>query len=167
MYDITDKRNPTRELQHYLRTISHATEGMPHAPTDGFYGETTEAAVRFFQEIYGLPVTGVVSFPDWQAIYLLYRHILRDRTRPTLLPPVSLPLLPQSEGDDIYLLQTLLGANGSPAPRLTGRYDAETERAVRAYQRTRMLPPSGITDLVTWEALCEDYRRSNSEGGAE
>jgi peptidoglycan hydrolase-like protein with peptidoglycan-binding domain len=36
---------------------------------DGIYGQTTEQAVREFQRVNGLPVTGVVNAATWQALY--------------------------------------------------------------------------------------------------
>ena len=166
MYDITDKRQAVFELQRYLRTISHATEGMPHAPTDGFYGDTTRAAVRFFQELTGIPITGNVGFSDWQRIYLYYLAVLRDGAEGSILPPGRLPLLAGDAGWEIFILQALLAAvaeayaDGAPPLRQSGRFDSETGAAVRSFQARRLLPRSGIVDVATWEALLTDYRRT-------
>lgn len=160
MYDITDKKNPTRELQEYLRALSHTAEGMPHTPIDGFFGETTAEAVRVFQEQNGLPVTGEVGYLDWQAIYASYLQVQLTEKDPLLLPPSRLPMKRDSRGEEVVLLQTLLAAVGAPLTHVTGHYSAETERAVREYQASRLLPVTGELDLTTWEALCEDYRLS-------
>ena len=43
----------------------------------------------------------------------------------------------------------------------TGRYDLETEYAVRLYQEYNHLPVTGIVDLATWERLAAHYRTRN------
>lgn len=158
MYDIRDARNPTRELQHYLRTVSHTRDGMTHTPVDGFFGDATAEAVRFLQKERGLPVTGRVDYRDWQEIYLLYLLALQDRMAPTLLPPSRLPMYAGDEGDEVILLQTLLSSAAEPRLQIDGRYGRETAHAVREYRRRRLLPQGDEADLLVWEALVEDYR---------
>ena len=166
MYGIRDRRNATRELQHYLRFISHTREGMAHTPTDGFYGDATAEAVRFLQEERGLPVTGKVGYRDWQEIYLLYLLALQNRMPPTLLPPARLPMRAGETGDEVVILQTLLSAVLDEDLRIDGRYGRETERAVQRYRKRRLLPPESGVDLLFWEALCEDYRtQKEAENG--
>ena len=167
MYDIRDARNPTRELQHYLRTVSHTREGMVHTPIDGFYGDATAEAVRFLQKEQGLPVTGKVTYLDWQEIYLLYLLALQEQMRPTLLPPSRLPMQVGDAGDEVILLQTLLSAVLDEDLHIDGRYTRETERATETYRRRRLLPPESGVDLLLWEALCEDFRTQEERAREE
>lgn len=164
MYDITDKRQAVALLQRYLRRLSYATEGMPHPPIDGLFGEDTRAAVLFFQERRGLTPSGAVGLADWQAIREAYLAILRDEAEGSFFSAASLPLSAGREGTEVFLLQALLAAvaeayaDGVGAPQINGRFDSETGAAVRTYQRRRLLPVSGIADLLTAEALVSDYR---------
>lgn len=167
MYDIRDARNPTRELQHYLRTVSHMREGMTHTPVDGFFGDATAEAVRFLQSERGLPVTGRVGYRDWREIYLLYLLALESRMKPTLLPPSRLPMRPGDAGDGVVLLQAMLASVAEPHLRIDGRYGRETARAVREYRKRRLLPPGDEADLPLWEALAEDYRTQEASGENE
>ena len=154
MYDITDKRRAVALLQHYLRTLSHATDGMPHPPTDGFYDATTREAVLFFQRQRGLPPTGEVGFRDWQAIWQGYLQVLRDGVQ-----GARQPLALGDAGNEVTLLQAALAAvadayaGGVGAPRQSGRFDSETAAAVRLFQGRRLLPASGIADAATQAAL--------------
>jgi len=43
----------------------------------GIFGESTQAAVRKFQEIFDLPVTGIVDFPTWYKISDMYVRLSR------------------------------------------------------------------------------------------
>jgi hypothetical protein len=67
-------------------------------------------------------------------------------------------LRPGDQGDAVELLQYRLdrqgyrGVDGAPIPQ-TGRYDAETEHAVRQFQAAHGLAATGIADAGTREAV--------------
>lgn len=61
-----------RTIQTQLNAISQNYPLIPKVVEDGFYGEGTTEAVRIFQEIFGLPVTGNVNFPTWYQISDIY-----------------------------------------------------------------------------------------------
>ena len=48
---------------------------IPRLVEDGIYGERTERSVRVFQEIFYLPVTGVVNFPTWYKLSDIYNAV--------------------------------------------------------------------------------------------
>ena len=172
MYDIRDTSAALRRLQNYLLEISYATEGLPHIAVDGVVGEETNRAIRLFQRQNSLPETGYADYETWQSIFEQYLLALADRTaRPTLLPPYTLPLTMRSAGSEVLVLQAVLSALHDrypdlPLPIPSGRYDAETARAVRLYQDHHSLPPSGIVDRTTWEILADEYRRREEQEGA-
>ena len=62
-------------IQQYLSYISAVLEGLPPVQPDGIYGPRTEAAVRAFQEFFGIDVTGVVDQYTWNRIVLIYRNL--------------------------------------------------------------------------------------------
>ena len=61
--------------------------------------------------------------------------------------------LPPMAGPDIAILQTRLRERGVYQGPVNGRYEAETERAVRAFQQAQSLPITGIVDNTTWTTL--------------
>jgi len=63
-------------IQQYLSYIASILEGLPPAEPDGIYGPETEAAVRAFQEYFGIDVTGKVDEYTWNRIVTIY-HDLR------------------------------------------------------------------------------------------
>ena len=164
MYNLTDKRNAIRELQRYLLEISYATNGLPHLGVDGIYGDETRTAVSAFQLRNGIPQTGEADPTTWAEIYRQFASARRARTeQPVLLPAGALPLALHARGSEVALLQTVLHALRTemkeiPALSQTGHFDADTQRALRAYQVIRHLPPSGILDGDTWALLERDYR---------
>ena len=44
---------------------------------DGIYGENTQQAVRAFQRVFGLPVTGIIDYPTWYKIQDIYVGVTR------------------------------------------------------------------------------------------
>lgn len=164
MYDLTDERRVTRELQRYLSELSYATAELPHIAVDGILGEETRQALSRFQERNGLPATGQADPRTWAEIYRQFCAAREARTaRPILLPAESLPLALHARGSEVMLLQAVLTAlreiiQDIPPLGQNGHFDTETQRALRAYQAHRRLPPSGILDGETWAVLAADYQ---------
>lgn len=75
--DIGSTGNKVRQMQEQLDTIASVYSAIPRIATDGIFGERTQAAVREFQSIFGLPVTGIVDFATWYKISQIYVGITR------------------------------------------------------------------------------------------
>lgn len=75
--DIGSTGNKVRQLQEQLDTIASVYSAIPRIATDGIFGERTQAAVREFQSIFGLPQTGIVDFSTWYKISHIYVGITR------------------------------------------------------------------------------------------
>lgn len=73
-YDLTigSSGQKVRQLQEQLDTIATVYPAISRTTPDGVYGPATAAAVREFQSIFGLPVTGVVNFAVWYKIAHIY-----------------------------------------------------------------------------------------------
>ncbi len=74
---IGSSGDKVRQMQEQLQTIAGIYTAIPSITPDGFFGEQTQAAVREFQSIFGLPETGVVDFPTWYRISNVYVGITR------------------------------------------------------------------------------------------
>ena len=66
---------PVRMIQRQLNTISNNYPLIGKLAVDGIYGPKTAQAVRIFQEIFELPVTGVVNFPTWYRISDIFNAV--------------------------------------------------------------------------------------------
>ncbi len=64
-----------RDLQTYLNLIGRTYQAIPVVPITGYFGNETENVVRQFQEAFGIPVTGYVSAPTWDAVSREYNFI--------------------------------------------------------------------------------------------
>ena len=70
-----------RDLASFLKeaqnVIAEAYPEIPKLTEDVIYGPDTEAAVRKFQSIFGLPVTGEIDYKTWYKISEIYVGVSR------------------------------------------------------------------------------------------
>ncbi|MDO4274718.1 MAG: peptidoglycan-binding protein [Eubacteriales bacterium] len=75
--DIGATGDKVRQMQEQLNVIAGAYPALPQIAVDGIFGEGTKEAVRTFQNIFGLPVTGIVDYPTWYKIQEIYVGVSR------------------------------------------------------------------------------------------
>lgn len=66
-----------RMIQNQLNTIADAYSQIPKVAVTGQYNEQTAEAVRAFQRIFSMPVTGIVDLPTWYRISGIYVAVSR------------------------------------------------------------------------------------------
>jgi peptidoglycan hydrolase-like protein with peptidoglycan-binding domain len=103
----------------------------------------TEAAVRRFQEAYGLPVTGVVDVNTAERLGIVnYSGVVRPANWRVLRRGMAGTLIVQA--------QTILNRRGFTVPGgATGLFDIHLYNAVVAFQRKHGLRVTGVIDEVT------------------
>lgn len=75
--DIGSSGNKVRQIQEQLNVIADSYPALPEVTVDGIYGEDTQNAVREFQRVFHLPVTGVVDYPTWYEIQEIFVGVSR------------------------------------------------------------------------------------------
>ena len=75
--NISSRGEKVRQLQEQLNAIANVYTAIPNVIADGIYGEGTAKSVREFQNIFGLPATGVTDFKTWYKISQIYVGIAR------------------------------------------------------------------------------------------
>lgn len=60
------------QLQRQLNRIAQNYPAIGTVTADGVYGENTASAVRKFQQIFNLPVTGITDYATWYKISQIY-----------------------------------------------------------------------------------------------
>jgi LysM repeat protein len=130
-------RNPqTAGLQVALRA-----QGLYRGPIDAISGPKTVAAVRAFQRIHGLPVTGLATARTRKALGPLGRPLFGART-----------LHRGAFGWDVAVLQFLLVRQGISVP-VNAYYDGPTLHGVRLMQHRLHLRRDGVVGPHTFAAL--------------
>lgn len=78
-YNLTvgSSGDKVRQIQQQLNRIAQNYPAIPTIAADGVFGQRTAEAVRSFQRIFGLPVSGIVDYPIWYKISAVYVAVSR------------------------------------------------------------------------------------------
>ena len=163
----------TANLQRYLRQLSYHHPEITPPPIDGIFESNTERALREFQAMRGLPVTGRADRRTWDELYSMYRASVAENEPPrtvAILPFVAGEILLEKgdEGFTINVLQYMLRELGESLAELeeieiSGVFDEPTARAVRLFRKQNGLPEGETVDLVTWNTLVDRFNRLGVE----
>lgn len=167
---IGSSGDDVRTIQIRLNRISDNFPSIPKiVETDGIYLQDTEAAVRKFQEIFNLPVDGIVGRSTWYGIERIYNGVKRlnelnsegiTLEEVTKQYPEVLQLGSRGSGVSNlqYFLNYLSAFYDSISPvSIDGVFGVSTEQAVKDAQNTLGLPPDGVVGELTWNALYNAY----------
>ena len=66
-----------RTIQRQLNAVSSHYPAIPKVSVDGIFGSATAASVRKFQEVFNLPVSGIVDPPTWYRLSQIYVAVTR------------------------------------------------------------------------------------------
>ncbi len=132
----------TAELQDRLKAQGYDID--PKEIAERRFGDSTEEAVRRFQQDHGLLVDGLVGPETWEAL-LASGYNLGDR-----LLYYSRPML---SGRDVAELQGRLNALGFNCGRADGVFGPLTEAALKDFQRQAGVVADGVFGPLTHAAL--------------
>ena len=75
--DIGSSGSKIRQIQEQLNAIANAYPALPKISVDGVFGANTQNAVKKFQQIFGLPATGIIDYSTWYEIQEIYVGVTR------------------------------------------------------------------------------------------
>lgn len=163
-------RNDIKSLQIYLNRISRNYPAIPKIPAaDGIFDTATEAAVKKFQEVFGLAVTGVVDQATWDKITYIYtsvKHIAEldsEGVRLEEIAPDYENLRFGMQNIAVSVLQYYLAVIGAyyeavTPVEITGYFGEKTENSVKSFQRVFGLPQTGEIDRATRNEIYRAYQ---------
>ena len=164
--------NPVLAIQRDLRRIRQNYPAIPQINTNlGIFDIETENAVKKFQEIFNLPVTGVVDKGTWYKIKYVYTSVKK-------LSDLYSEGLTESDVTFLYTDELKYGDTGieveyihyfldalafldEDIPRLPTNsiYNNNTITMVKAFQEKYKLPVTGIFTYRDWLVLKNAYRK--------
>lgn len=167
-----------QRVQNRLNRIAINYPAIPFITVvEGNYGTETVRAVRSFQQIFGLPVTGTVDEETWYRIIYIYNAVKRLGELESEGEEVQSGVYPGNEvragdrGPNVLRLQwynNAIARSGQfPQLRvidLDGIYDTETANAMSALQALLGLPQTGVVDRATWDAVTQLYNEVGETG---
>ncbi len=156
---------PIRSLQTMLRYIAESDPSHRSVVPDGIYGTQTAEAVSRFQQIHGLPVTGVTDQATWDAIHGVYEP---SRVNVDAAEPLQIILNPNQvirKGErhpNIHIAQAILYVlseiyESISEPSKSGVLDDLTADSIASFQILSNLPMTGDLDKLTWKHLALQY----------
>lgn len=173
---VGSRGNGVRVVQYLLRYVANFDDRIPPISVDGIYGERTASAVRAFQEIYGLPITGAMNEATYSILYDAYRGYITSLPDSQFIgiarPYPGFPVTEGQSSESVRYIQQyldLISRTYPEIPEITvdGVFGQATENAVRAFQRRFGLTEDGIVGLSTWEAIGSLYNDLAKGGVAQ
>ncbi len=167
---IDSSGDAVKNIQNRLNRIGINYPQIPFVFSDNnVFDVNTEIAVRAFQRIFGLPITGIVDRETWYEIQYIYTAVKQLATlqsegeREESDEFGGRDLSQGDRGADVLRIQRYLyrisdflngGFSASPP---TGVYSSGTRDTVRAFQRYFDLPQTGIINEETWNKIVSVY----------
>ena len=162
--------NPVLAIQRDLRRIRQNYPAIPEIyNTVGIFDQETEDAVKKFQEIFNLPITGIVDKGTWYKIKYVYTSVKK-------LSDLYSEGITEEEATFLYTDKLNYGDTGieveyvhyyldaiafldKDIPRLKTNsiYGNNTITMVKAFQEKYNLPVTGVFTYSDWIVLTDAY----------
>ncbi|MDR2168212.1 MAG: peptidoglycan-binding protein [Clostridiales bacterium] len=148
-------------VQRAITRLSSAFPGLWILADDGIFGEDLRNAIFTFQNIFGLPITGVVDQTTWERIFREYLNLQPGGEQPGVpeFPPFPGNLQMGASGENVRLLQEAINRLAPCHPgrlwilNVDGNFGAMTRDAIFSFQSVMGMPITGVVNQATWEQL--------------
>ena len=163
--------NDVKTVQVYLNRISGNYPAIPKIPrADGIFDEATAAAVRKFQQVFGLEPTGIVDASTWYRMTYIYTSVKKIAELDSegvrleeIAPAFNEDLKIGMQSIEVSVLQYYLAVIGAyyeavTPVEITGYFGEKTERSLKSFQRVFGLPQTGEADRATRNDLYRAYQ---------
>lgn len=159
---LGDENNFVLAAKVALNDIATNYPAIPRiTPVDSVFDETMEAAVREFQSIFNLPVTGYIDKATWYEIAIIHAAVLRL----VKLSGIGVAIGEATEDigevqvtPRVQLVQFFLNVlsvyySSIPPVDIDGILGHLTRTSIMEFQKTFGLPVTGIIDNETWDSM--------------
>lgn len=175
--------NPVLAIQRDLKRIRLNYPAIPNINNKlGIFDKETENAVKKFQEIFFLPITGIVDKATWYKIKYVYNSVKKlsdiyseGLSKDEVTFPYNDELKYGDTGLDVEYIHYFLNAiafldNDIPSLKTNSVYTTNTETMVKAFQNKYNLPVTGVftyKDYIVLKNVYDDMLRNISDDSNE
>lgn len=144
------------EVSDLQAVLSQIPSFYPEAQVTGYFGKATEAAVKRFQEKYGIRATGEVGPQTRAKLNELYGSQEQSASG-SFVFDAKVILKKGMQGIDIVKLQQALSLDSGSSPQgmVSGTFDQATENAVKEFQQKYNIEVTGQVGPLTAAKLNE------------
>ncbi len=134
-----------------------------------YYDVLLEDAIKKFQDIFDLEVTGIIDKPTWYKIKYIYSGVkkLSDMytegiTLEDIETDYNMELKLGDVGNHIRALHYFLGViayfdDNIPLLEIDSKFDSNTKQMVISFQNEYNIKATGVVDINTWNKIKEVY----------
>ena len=167
---LGDTGRDVETVQLRLNRISRNYPGIPKIPeVDGFFGTSTEEAVKEFQRVFNLTPDGVVGTATWYRIQFIYNAVKKlyevnsEGLKYSELPQTSPGTLSIGDrGNGVLIMQYYLEYISLFVPSVQsvtpdGVFGEETKNSVISFQKSYGQAQTGVVDRLVWNNIQNAY----------
>ncbi|WP_242965897.1 peptidoglycan-binding protein [Pygmaiobacter massiliensis] len=152
-------------VQQMLDLADDYYDSIPETDNSGYYGPDTTLAVKAFQQLFALPITGEVDTETWNTMVQVYKELLVASGGELSVAAGSYPgyvLGYGSAGPAVLELQYYIESIAERYCAIDfldedGWFGPQTEQVVIDFQQAFGLPVTGVVDEATWEVIYGYY----------
>ena len=158
--DLGDSGEEVKALQERLSQLGYFSGGV-----SGVFDEATKAAVKRFEQTYGIMQTGIATPAFQSALYAADAPVYGSEAYDTAVISQYTTLQRGAVGSAVYALQHRLKELGYPVKELSGVYDENTENAVRLFAEAYGVDNLTVAYIALQKELYSDTALVYSEDG--
>ncbi|MCL2353556.1 MAG: peptidoglycan-binding protein, partial [Defluviitaleaceae bacterium] len=159
-----DSGQNVRTIQEAINQLAKCQNRLWILTVDGVFGNQTRDAIFTFQNVYGLPITGVVDRTTWDRLMQEAASCSGGGVTPpdpNLPPYPGSPIQMGSTGQNVRAVQEAINKLSRCENRLwiltvDGNFGAATRDAIFTFQSDYGLPITGVVDQTTWDRLMQE-----------
>jgi peptidoglycan hydrolase-like protein with peptidoglycan-binding domain len=149
-----------------LNVISTNYPAIPAiSPINTLFDENMEIAVKEFQNIFSLPVTGIIDIATWFEIGSIHSSVIRltelavrgviagDVVEDITEVEEVIQVIPRVQMIQFFLNVLSAYFDSIPAVDIDGILGPETRNGIIEFQKTMGLPATGLIDEETWSTM--------------
>lgn len=168
-------KSEVKTMQQLLNRIALQYPSIPVIrEAEGCFGANSEASVKVYQRLFGLPETGCVDAITWQSIVfvsgVLGKYAAKNNeSKEQSNKNTEKVTLFGDNGDAVIRLQHLInrvsricGEKLIKPVDVNGTFDENTRESITTYQKYKNLPKSGVCDHETLRCLNREIEKESS-----